>query len=128
MSCVFLRKHDAKIIIFLLNCSSIPENLRFHSKRTIFPLKKHEKETSKSVDVRKMSVTSTSHLRAIYVTTPSHLRGYKLGLCSVYATPMLPPSFPLPSPLLRYTLDIPTIALCCRKEPKRSSKGPPKED
>ena len=39
-------------------------------------------------------------LRTISEPSSSHLRGYKLGLCYVYATPML-----------RYSLDIPTIAL-----------------
>ena len=38
--------------------------------------------------------------RTIFESSMNHHRGYKLGLCSVYATPML-----------RYSLDIPTIAL-----------------
>ena len=38
---------------------------------------------------------SSNHLRAVFEPSPNHLRGYKLTLCSAYATPTLRPCLPL---------------------------------
>lgn len=48
----------------------------------------------------RLSLSSPFHLPRISEPSTSHLRWYKPGLSSVYATP-----------ILRYSLDIPTIAL-----------------